>query len=65
MGWSEGEGLGREHQGITKPIEAEQRSAHTAGLGNPDYGSVSTSSNYRENVRSTARMRFKQMYENK
>ncbi|XP_019851943.1 PREDICTED: RNA-binding protein 5-like [Amphimedon queenslandica] len=66
MGWSEGKGLGKQHQGITAPIEAEQR-APAAGLGSvgSHYGGASGSSSYRDNVKSVARARFQQMFQNK
>jgi hypothetical protein len=65
MGWKEGEGLGRDSDGITAPIGVEMR-AERAGLGLPSSSSAadySGDNSYAAALKRRFRQRFDEMTE--
>jgi len=63
MGWTEGQGLGLQRQGITDPIEAMQRHT-TAGLGSRGSSyNITPGATYKETVKKVMYARFQEMNE--
>jgi len=61
MGWSQGQGLGKTHQGIVDPVEAQQRNS-SAGLGarGASYN-ITPGATYKESVKQVMYARYKEM----
>ncbi|CAG2160271.1 unnamed protein product [Oppiella nova] len=62
MGWTEGTGLGKTNQGTKDIIEVERRT-ELVGLGMRANVSTATGQSYKDAVRRTMQMKFKEMHE--
>mmetsp|Transcript_22236 Transcript_22236/g.20211 ORF Transcript_22236/g.20211 Transcript_22236/m.20211 type:complete len:617 (+) Transcript_22236:3-1853(+) len=61
MGWSEGQGLGKDGKGVEVPIAVDQSdiTRGTVGIGGPEnFSSVYNRDNYRESILKAARARY-------
>ncbi|KAH8251348.1 hypothetical protein KR032_008902 [Drosophila birchii] len=57
MGWSEGQGLGRQNQGRTQIVEAEART-NNVGLGNRTGGQMFPGSDYKSYIKKMMKQRY-------